>query len=92
MLDSHLKYVSRGARDYFWRRQGLHFLLGALIGGGTLLLKSILLPIFVFIGLFGVITTKEILEYKSGQGRFKTIVDMLAWYIGFWAVAWPGAL
>lgn len=82
--------ISGGDNDWYpLVREVAHFLGGCLVGAGGYGLSK-LLGVWGWIGtgaaLFGVLLWMEVGDQKTGQSRLKTLVDLLAWSLGFFLV------
>jgi len=69
--------------QYFILRELLHFSGGFLIALLPVLLHSIIAVGIIGVILAAIIIYKEVKEDMVSQPRYKTIVDCLAWIIGF---------
>jgi len=69
--------------EYLFCRELTHFIGGVIIGLIPALTSSVLFSILAGWLIFIIIVLKEISEDNKSQSRFKTIIDVLSWTIGF---------
>jgi hypothetical protein len=87
-MDWITKHTWKSDKSWFWVREVWHFFGGVCIG----MVGNLVRPYWVTFSLFGgmlfILLIKEINEDRNTQKRFKTVIDLLAWTLGFWAVSW----
>jgi len=87
-------FLYRSERQWFWVREVGHFAGGALIGGISQFTKfggitfSEIVRVWIGCALLGIIVTKEIFEDRETQTRFKTVMDIVSWLLGYSLTAW----
>lgn len=77
-----------GFWSYFFAREVLHFVGGFLLGCLAALIglihpMALVIAFSVIAGLLiATITALEIMDQQKGQAKFKTIIDLFAWFGG----------
>jgi hypothetical protein len=82
-------FWARTTESHFWCRQIFHFAGGAIVGLAVAFIPGVygmVAKVAAGSALFGIIASKEILEDRVSQRRFKTFIDVTSWIVGYLAV------